>query len=161
MLRFFFPSDRWRKLNSGPVCFGARDNQFGKFYIPPGGGSVGAIKLVYLYGYVSCYTPDPIHWSYWGCANHRYVKQRVSVAITTSGNHVLLPASQLASDPGLWTTVPGYNSESPELVLSFYSHPRPMTPGEELRLWYGEDLRGSHEGNNGGRVCCDVYGLFI
>lgn len=143
------------------MCFGARDNQFGKFYIPPGGGSVGAIKLVYLYGYVSCYTPDPIHWSYWGCANHRYVKQRVSVAITTSGNHVLLPASQLASDPGLWTTVPGYNSESPELVLSFYSHPRPMTPGEELRLWYGEDLRGSHEGNNGGRVCCDVYGLFI
>lgn len=122
---------------------------------------MGAIKLVYLYGYVSCYTPDPIHWSYWGCANHGYVKQRVSVAITTSGNHVLLPASQLASDPGLWTTVPGYNSESPELVLSFYSHPRPMTPGEELRLWYGEDLRGSNEGTNGGRVCCDVYGLFI
>lgn len=122
---------------------------------------MGAIKLVYLYGYVSCSTRNPIHWSYWGCSHYESVKQRVCVAITTSGNHVLLPASQLASDPALWTTVPGYNSQSPELVLSFYSHPRAMTPGEELRLWYGEDLTDITEGNNGGRVCCDVYALFI
>ena len=156
-----FPSDRWRKLNSGPVCFGARDNQFGRFYIPPGGGSVGAIKLVHLYGYVSCDTRYSIHWSYWGCAYHGGIQQRVSVAITTSGNHVLLPASQLGPDPGLWTTIPGYDSQSPELVLSFFSHPRPMTSGEELRLWYGEDLASRTEEDNGGRVCCDVYALFI
>ena len=143
------------------MCFGARDNQFGRFYIPPGGGSVGAIKLVHLYGYVSCDTRNSIHWSYWGCANHGGIKERVSVAITTSGNHVLLPVSQLAIDSGLWTTIPGYNSQSPELVMAFYNHPRPMISGEELRLWYGEDLKGSTEGDNGGRVCCYVYALFI
>ena len=138
------------------MCFGARDNQFGRFYIPPGGGSVGSIKLVYLYGYVSCDTRHSTTWSRWGCRH-----QKVSIAITTSGNHVLLPVSQLAPDSGLWTTIPGYNSQSPELVMAFYSHPRPMTSGEELRLWYGEDFKGFTEGDNGGRVCCYVYALFI
>ena len=27
----------WRKLNSAPVCFGARDNQFGRFQVEVGG----------------------------------------------------------------------------------------------------------------------------
>ena len=157
----FFSSDRWRKLNSGPVCFGARDNQFGRFHIPPGGGNVGAIKLVHLYGYVSCDTRQSIYWSYWGCAYRSSVKEKVSIAITTSSNHILLPVSQLVPDPGLWTTIPGYDSQSAELVLSFFSHPRSMTSGEELRLWYGEDLTSSTEEDNGGRVCCDVYALFI
>ena len=143
------------------MCFGSKDNQFGRFHIPPGDGSVGAIKLVHLYGYVSCDTRNSIHWSHWGCAYHGDIKQKVSIAITTSGNHILLPASQLASDSALRTTIPGYDSQSPELVLSFFSNPRPMTSGEELRLWYGEDLANLFEGDNGGRVCCDVYGLII
>ena len=79
------------------MCFGTRDNQFGKFRIPPGDGSVGAIKLVHLYGYVSCDNQNSIHWSHWGCAHHEDIKKKVSVAITTSGDHVLLPASQLDS----------------------------------------------------------------
>ena len=158
---FLFPSDRWRRLNSEPVCFGARGNQFGRFYIPPGGGNIGAIKLVYLYGYVSCDTRYSTHWSYCGCAYHGGVKQRISIAITTSANHILLPASQLIPDASLWSTIPGYDSQSPELVLTFFNHPRQMTSGQELRLWYGEDLASSTEGDNGGRVCCDVYGLFI
>ena len=36
-----------------------------------------------------------------------------------------------------------------------------MASGEELRLWYGEDLANVFEEDNGGRVCCDVYGLII
>lgn len=158
---FLFPSDRWRRLNSEPVCFGARGNQFGRFYIPPGGGNIGAIKLVHLYGYVSCDTRYSTHWSYWGCAYNGGVKQKISIAITTSANHILLPASQLIPDASLWSTIPGYDSQSPELVLTFFNHPRQMTSGQELRLWYGEDLASYTEGDNGGRVCCDVYGLFI
>jgi len=148
--------DRWRRLNSGPVCFGARGNQFGRFYIPPGGGNIGAIKLVYLYGYVSCAAQDYTRWSHWGCSG-----QEISIAITTSANHILLPASQLIPHAHLWSKIPGYDSQSPELVLTFFNHPRQMTSGQELRLWYGEDLASYTEGDNGGRVCCDVYGLFI
>jgi len=28
-----------------------------------------------------------------------------------------------------------------------------------LRLWYGEDLKGYTDSDNGGRTCADVYGL--
>lgn len=143
------------------MCFGTRDSQFGRFYIPRGGGNVAAIKLVHLYGYVSCDTRYPIHWSYWGCAYHGGVKEKISIAITTSANHILLPASQLIPAANLWTTIPGYDSKTPELVLSFFNHPRPMTSGEELHLWYGEDLVDYTEQDNGGRVCCDVYALFM
>ena len=34
----------WRKLNSAPVCFGAKDNQFGRFQVEVG-GSIQAVKL--------------------------------------------------------------------------------------------------------------------
>lgn len=36
-----------------------------------------------------------------------------------------------------------------------------MIFGEELCLWYGEDFVSFIEGDNGGCVCCDVYGFFI
>ncbi|KAL9960060.1 hypothetical protein ACROYT_G033461 [Oculina patagonica] len=47
--------DPWIKLNSAPVCFGAKGDQFGKFSVPSG-GSLLSIKLVHLNGYVSCNT---------------------------------------------------------------------------------------------------------
>ena len=55
----------WRKLNSAPVCFGARDNQFGRFQVEVD-GSIQAVKLVHLSGQVTC-DPHPISWSNWGC----------------------------------------------------------------------------------------------
>ena len=55
----------WRKLNSAPVCFGAKDNQFGRFQVEVD-GSIQAVKLVHLSGQVTC-DPHPISWSNWGC----------------------------------------------------------------------------------------------
>ncbi|XP_067023808.1 uncharacterized protein, partial [Acropora muricata] len=46
----------WRKLNSAPVCFGAKDNQFGRFRVEVG-GSIQAVKLVHLSGQVNCHLP--------------------------------------------------------------------------------------------------------
>ena len=51
---FVCVSDRWQKLNRYPVCFGAKGDKFGTFRAPA--GRLAAIKLVYLYGYVSCRT---------------------------------------------------------------------------------------------------------
>ena len=142
-------------MNSSPVCFGARDHQFGRFYVPTR-GSLGAIKLVHLYGYVSCDTGCNSCWSYWGCGSGR-----VNVAITTSANHVLLPPSKFVTHYSKWSNIPSYSSLSRELILSVFSHPHSVGLRQELRLWYGEDLVGYTEGDNGGRVCCDVYALYI
>ena len=143
-------------MNTAPVCFGAKDDQFGKFSVPSGGRLL-AIKLVHLYGYVTCDKTKVYHWSYWGCGAHSNLSHHVDVAITTSTNDVLLPPGQFITDGNQWSKIPGYNSLSPELVLSVFSSPLIVTSGQVLRLWYGVDLVDYNEGDNGGTCCCDVY----
>ena len=38
----FLSAAHWQKMNTSPVCFGSKNNKFGKFRAPYGG------KLVYL-----------------------------------------------------------------------------------------------------------------
>ena len=149
-------SDAWIKLNTLPVCFGAKDNKFGKFSVPSC-GSLLAIKLVHVYGYVTCDKNKVYHWSYWGCGAHSSLSAHVDVVITTSTNSVLLPPSTFISSGTKWSKIPGYKSLSPELVLSVFSSPLTVTSGQVLRLWYGEDLVNSSESDNGGTSCCDVF----
>ena len=94
-------SATWQKVNVAPVCFGAKDNQFGRFHVPP--GRLAAIKLVHLYGYVSCYTPGNLWWSYWGCGENPWsgLKNQVNVVITTSANQDILPPSEFLGDKKL------------------------------------------------------------
>ena len=143
------------------MCFGAKGIQFGKFSVPSG-GKLLAIKLVHLHGYVSCNTRQVYHWSFWGCGLHGGgLKDQVDVAITTSANRLLLPPSQFITDNTYkWSKIPGYNSLSPELVLSVFSSPLTVSSGQELRLWYGEDLA-NDSGDNGGKSCCDVFARFM
>ena len=159
---FFIHLGRWVKANSSPVCFGAKNNQYGKFSAPSS-GNLAAVKLVHLYGYVSCASSATTGWSHWGCGIC-WTENQLNVVITTiaNGKGILLPPSQfMISAGGKWYKIRGYSDMSPELVLSFFSHPHSVTSGQELRVWYGEDLMDSSEDNNDGRVCCDVYALFV
>ena len=154
--------ERWLKLNLSPVCFGAQGDQFGNFTAPA--GRLAAIKLVWLYGYVSCFNSVTSDWSYWGCGDKSwdsFTDTRVNVVITNSSNHILLPPNQFISDVTMkWYTIPGYNSLSPELVLSVFLNPIILSSNQVLRLWYGEDLANHKEEDNGGRVCADVYSTY-
>lgn len=89
----------------------------------------------------------------------------VNVVITTSTNRILFPPNQLLSSThggeGKWHHIIGYNSWSPELILSVFSHPHWISYLQQLRVWYGEDLMDWGEGDNGGRVCCDVFALYV
>ena len=143
------------------MCFGARDNRFGKFLVPSS-GKLASVKLAHVYGYVTCQKDKASYWSYWGCGKHSSLSNHVDVAITTSSGSVLLPSSQFITDKThKWSLIPGYNSLSPKLVLSAFSNPPSVTRGQELRLWYGEDLANSSESDNGGTSCCDVYARLI
>ena len=151
---------RWRKTNYSPVCFGARNHQFGRFRLPSSGKLV-AIKLVHLYGFVSCHAPKNSKWSFWGCGT---VRDRVNVVVTNAADQIILPPNQFILDSLKWSrvTVPYYNAAfAPELVFSVFSHPRRVYKGQQFRLWYGEDLTDQTEHDNGGRVCCDVYALYV
>ena len=107
----------------------------------------------------------PGYWSYWGCGDNQWkeLNTQVNVVITDSNNHILLPPSQFLNTKITslkWYKVPGYNSLSPELVLHFFTSPKWVHPNQELRVWYGENLV-KQNGDNGGKVCADVYALFV
>ena len=145
------------------MCFGAKNNQYGKFNAPAS-GNLAAVKLVHLYGYVTCASWHKFGWSYWGCGLCE-LENQIGVVITTSHNAkgIFLPPSQfefVTRGGSHWYKIQGYNNISPELVLSVLSKPHAVTVGQELRLWYGEDLMDGMEADNDGRVCCDVYVLF-
>ena len=143
------------------MCFSARNNQFGRFFLPSSGKLV-AIKLVHLYGFVSCDTKVISGWSFWGCG--KYLKDIVNVVVTNAANRIILPPNQFIEDSKKWSrvTVPYYNAAfAPELVFSVFSHPRWVHKGQQFRVWYGEDLTNYGEDDNGGRVCCDVYALYV
>lgn len=149
----------WIKANGSPVCFSARHNQYGTFNAPLG-GKVAAGKLVHLYGYVTCNRYNADHWSFWGCGHG--LKDLVNVVVTWSNNQIILPANQfIGNRAGKWSKLPGYNSFSPEIILSVFSTPHSMSAQTQLRVWYGEDLVSSTEGDNDGRVCTDVYILYV
>ena len=154
-------ADPWIKINTAPVCFGAKGDQFGKFFVPTG-GRLASIKLVHFYGYVTCDKRDKRFWSYWGCSTYlRALQDKVNVVITNSSNHILLPSSQFMYESDKWSILQGYNSFSPEIVLSVFSNPLAVVKGQELRLWFGEDLVNRSEGDNDGKSCCDVYARLV
>ena len=129
---------RWVKLNKSPVCFGARSNQYGRFTYPRN-IFVSSFLFVHRTGSVTC---NKKQYSYWGCfPNHH-------------GLVVILTDHQIR-------ILAGYTSSSSALVFCAPKKPHCIFANTELRLWYGEDLRGSTEGDNGGRTCADVYGLLV
>lgn len=146
-------------LASPLVCFGAKDNTNGWFTAPISGNLV-AVKLVHLFGYVSCDVSDGTFWSFWGCGENQALKAQVDIVITDDHNNILMPPTQLVKNHSVkWSKIPGYNSQSPEIVLSRFS-PTSVHRGKRLRLWYGEDLANLSEGDNGGKVCCKVYAMY-
>mgnify|MGYP006964523185 CR=1 FL=1 len=145
----------WRKLNSAPVCFGARDNKFGRFRVEVG-GYIQAVKLVHVSGAVNCYFPRNAS-SKWGC-DLPGAKQYIFVLLTNTSNTILLPMGQ---SHGSRYTLPGYDAQSSEIIFSGFPNPLYLSSDKELRLWYEEDLRDQTEHDNDGRSCTDVFAKYL
>ena len=135
------------------MCFGAKDNQFGRFEIEIS-GSVNAVRLVHVSGDVTCSVYGGAQaWSKFGCFKTR---EQLYTVITTSQNDILLPQSQQ-----IMYTLPGHYPDSEEIVFAEISTPLVLSSGQELRIWYGEDLAKYYEGDNGGSSCVDVYAKYM
>ena len=146
---------RWVKLNKSPVCFGARGNQYGRFSYN-GNVFVSQFMLVHRSGTVSCYKKSKSAYSYWGCtANHA----NINVLLTDNQNRILAPAASTVNSKTGWYNLAGYTSSSSVLVFCAPKKPQCIFRNSQLRLWYGEDLKGYTEGDNAGKACADVYGL--
>ena len=144
---------RWVKLNKSPVCFGAKGNQFGRFSYHRN-TFVSSFMLVHRSGKVTC---NKSQYSYWGCAPDA---NDFGVLLTDQNNKILAPEASTVSKGG-WYNLAGYSPSSAVLVFCAKKKAHGVFANNELRLWYGEDLRGpASESDNGGKTCADVYGLF-
>ncbi|KAL9958398.1 hypothetical protein ACROYT_G035404 [Oculina patagonica] len=155
--------DNWQKINTEPVCFGARGNQYGAFNITKS-GRLKTIKLVHISGSVQC---SP-HYSasYWGCRNSEAYGNNGLLTIITNANKesVLPPAGDLQTGCGNkkhFYNLDGTHHTSPELVFADLSIPLSVSRNQELQIWYGQDLIDCTEDNNSGTTCVDVYAWYV
>ena len=125
------------------------------------------MKLRHTSGHVTCETSCTLANCYtkWGCPTNHPVfgKPPMGTLITTASNRVLFPCDRFIARnmSSKWYVLPDFDPNSPTLVFDDFQHPIYVTPGQNLRLWYGEDLKNSGEDNNGGETCADVYGWFM
>ncbi|XP_020609728.1 uncharacterized protein LOC110048282 [Orbicella faveolata] len=148
----------WQKMNTAPVCFGAKGDQFGEFEVEIG-GSVDSVKLVHVSGHVTCAVFDILGGanarSKFGCQKS---SSELYTFITTANNDILLPESR--EFPSKYT-LQGYHPDSSEIVFTNISTPLRLSSGQQLRVWYGEDLMDETEHDNSGSTCVDVYAKYM
>ena len=130
------------------MCFGAKNNTFGRFAVEFS-GSINAVKLVHLNGKVSCGRA----WAKWGCFPGG---KKLRVFITDASNTMILPRAE-----GGWYTIPGYNSISSEIIITDFPNPLYLSAGHNLRLWFGDDLFDHSEDNNNGKACTNVFVRYL
>ena len=155
-----FLSDNWKKINTVPVCFGARNDSYGTFHITES-GLINTFKLVHINGSVLC--SEHVLPSYWGC-NH-----------TNYGNTTLLTVITFQNRTALWLAdykmgeqckckysygIKGTGVNATELVFNELPSPISAFVGQEFQIWFGQDLANCTEDNNSGQTCVDVYALY-
>ena len=150
-------SEKWKKINTGPVCFGARDDSYGAFNITES-GVIRTFKLVHLSGSIKCNPYDPP--SYWGCDNPWFGDTRLLTIITFKNRSALLLADYKRKDCDYSYKIEGVGVNETELRFNNLPSPISVSVGEEFQIWFTQDLMNCSEQNNGGQTCADVYALY-
>jgi len=160
---------RWNRLNVTKSCFGAKGNKPGKFTITKE-GFLAAFKVVHTGGQVNCEKDDchASHGSFaskWGCSTrHPYVgKTPLGTFITTSSERVLFPREKFIRNKSMsmWYALPGFEPDSPFLVFHDFANPEFVQYGQQIEIWYGEDLVGVSEDDNDGESCVEVFAWYL
>ena len=150
-------SENWKKINTGRVCFGARDDSYGAFKIRKS-GVIHTFKLVHRNGSVRCNPNDPP--SYWGCDRAKLGDTRLQTVITFENRSLLLLADYTHKKCSYSYKIEGVGVNETELRFNNLPSPIYVSVGDKFRIWYGQDLKNCSEGNNSGQTCADVYAWY-
>ena len=159
----------WQKINEDPVCFGARDDQYGAFNMTKT-GNVKAMKLVHRSGSIKCNSVTSA--SYWSCTNlKRYASNTFMTIITNANRKALMPTEEdlkmfnfrnhSCNQIKHFYVLEGIKQGSSELVLSSHSSPLRLLKNQELQIWYGQDWANCSEPGNTGTTCVDVFAWYM
>ena len=115
-------------------------------------GLLKGIKLEHISGYLTCHIGNPHATSLWGCDTE------VLTLITDTNNRVVFPAN---IDNPRQPDVRVYDAKTSQiLVYTNFAYPSFFVKGQELRIWYVEDLYNQFTSDNGGTRCVKVYAKF-
>ena len=87
---------------------------------------------------------------------NRFSSTNFTFFLTDASNTILLPMGQSSR-----YTTPGYDAQSSEILFSGFPNPLHLSSGQELRMWYEEDLKNDSEFDNGGTSCADVFVKYL
>ena len=82
----------------------------------------------------------------------------IGVVVTDDTDSIVFP-KHVTYNHGFYKLV-GFHSMKKNLVFTDFSTPMYGTRGDEMRIWYLEDLIDYSEENDEGVVCADVYAKF-
>ena len=154
---FFFP-ENWKKINTNPVCFGAKADSYGTFNILES-GVIYTFKLVHQSGSLSCNPDYPS--SYWGCEHPSFGEERLLTVITFQNRSPLLPADYRRTGCRYYSyKIEGVGINQTELQFDILPSPISVSVGDEFQIWFGQDLKNCSENNNSGQTCADVYAFY-
>ena len=161
---YYIISEGWQKINGEvPVCFGAKDNEYGAFNMTKR-GRVKTMKLIHRSGSVHCNPTTGA--SYWGCTHSQYQGDLTTIITDVDKKPVLPPAYDLKDFKGPeekphFYSLPGYHHKSTELVFRTLVNPLSISNNQEMQIWYGPDMVDRDEENNSGKTCVDVYAFYV
>ena len=129
-------SEKWKKLNTGPVCFGARDDSYVAFNIKES-GVIYTFKLLHRSGSVICNPDHPP--SYWGCVTPFYGDTRL-LTILTFKNRSRLLLADYKNRCGYPYKMEGVGVNDNELRFNNLPSPISVSVGDEFQIWHGQDI---------------------
>ena len=127
-----------QKKNGGLVEVGAKDDKFAEVTVDVPRGKY-QIKLIYQSGYLSCFGT---HRTKFGCVYPPHSFDNILIVITDRHNNILLPKQN-----GKGYFHDGRFSKSQFVIFNDIIE---LHPGQQLHIWYKEDIENAHEGDNSG-----------
>ena len=118
--------------------------------------------LKHVNGSLTCHKKFPGLKSLWGCSDPPNIKEDIMTVITDVDNKIVFPAFPKPDFNG-WKgfTVPGVNAKTSQvLVYMNLASPKFFIKGQQLRIWYSEDLVNQWTEDNEGDHCVEAYAKF-
>ena len=154
---FIFLTEKWEKLNSVPLCYGARDDTYGEFAFSKA-GSIMKLTLTHINGFLSCNPMYPP--SYWGCDHPSLAQGKLMTLVTFQNRTRLQPAKIFGSPCNPQYSINGSSLNSTSLSFEPFDIPLAAAVDDNFQIWFGQDFTNCSEDNNAGVICVDVHALY-
>ena len=143
----------------GSTCYSTRGSQYGHIVVQHA-GYITELQLKHASGYVTCRRQNPNWKNNWAC-NCCNIQNHIGTFVTDANNNILFPGPSVTLiSPKISYILPGFTGMSDSVNFVENSKRVWVDAGQELRIWYGEDLVGYTESDNGGTHCVEVYAKY-